>query len=274
LSKICEACDLKYIEISTLETFIKKSRQAQTLAEKKLGELCSIETRIKIAEKNVCLVREEILLSENDPVELNLKQAQEDTMLEIAMVGSKIKVYNMSEENLDEIFVKTNQDYQTMTQTVQSSRQKFEETKNTKRELDDEIRELENQILVQRNVLKAKNIQDPESQVKTGKVFTGVDIGSKSDSNKEFNYFDHILGNRDSSDIIIFGDDPWKCGEQGLRNKAGSSAKRTDTAFDRRLANVGSMGSGKISQGSNVGPNKKNQKNQKLGEKKGSWFCC
>lgn len=54
-----------------------------------------------MAEKNVCLVREEILLSENDPVELNLKQAQEDTMLEIAMVGSKIKVYNMSEENLD-----------------------------------------------------------------------------------------------------------------------------------------------------------------------------
>jgi hypothetical protein len=71
------------------------------LSEKKLAELCSIESRIKSYEKSICLVREEILLSENDPVGLQLKQAQEDTMLEIAMVGSKIKVYNMSEENLD-----------------------------------------------------------------------------------------------------------------------------------------------------------------------------
>jgi hypothetical protein len=158
-----------------------------------------------------------------------------------------------------------------MTQTIQSSRQKFEETKNTKRELDDEIRGLENQILVQRNVLKAKNIQDPESQVRIGRIASGGDQGTKSESNKEFNYFDHILGNRDSSDIIIFGDDPWKSGERGLRNKAGSSAKRSNNDFDKKLADVGVMGLGKTSKRSSAGSN---QKNQQLGQKKGGWFCC
>lgn len=178
----------------------------------------------------------------------------------------------MSEEHLDEVFIKTNQDYQNMTQTIQSSRQKFEETKNTKRELDDEIRQLENEILMQKTVLKAKNIPDPESRTANAKIGSSKGEDARSDSKKEFNYFDHILGNRDSSDIVIFGDDPWKVGEPTLRNKIRSSAKRADGVYDKdvlHFADIGISNKDKRSSGSD-----KRVQDKQTGKKKSGWFCC